>query len=329
MNLWKRRGSGLPDNPNMIVDYDGEKLREIWFAGGCFWGVEAYFARVYGVAKTSVGYANGKSEDPTYQDIKYSGHVEAVHVSYDPSLVSLETLLTYYFRIIDPTSVNRQGNDLGTQYRTGIYYHYHSDRVIIEGALAQEQLKYKTPLVVEVMPLEHYYLAEDYHQSYLEKNPGGYCHVDFSQLATPVQYSKPSDEHLRGSLTEMQYKVTQKSATEPPFDNEYWDHYERGIYVDVVTGEPLFLSSAKFDSGCGWPSYTRAIEDVVIEKEDRNLGMLRTEVRSGVGDSHLGHVFNDGPQGGLRYCINSAALRFIPVEEMEAAGYGKYVHLVQ
>ena len=202
--------------------------------------------------------------------------------------------------------------------------------------VAGEQEKYRQPLVVEVLPLQHYYEAEDYHQRYLEKNPGGYCHIDFSLLPQisdkAAKYGKPSPAELKQKLTPMQYNVTQNNATEPPFANEYWNHYERGIYVDVVTGEPLFASTAKYDSGCGWPSFTRPLKpEAIMEKEDYSFGMRRTEVRSRAGDSHLGHVFPDGPPeaGGLRYCINSAALRFIPYEKMEAEGYGEYKHLLE
>jgi peptide methionine sulfoxide reductase msrA/msrB len=310
-------------------------------AGGCFWGVEAYFTRIYGVVKTSVGYANGKTENPSYHDISATGHAEAVHILYDSDQVSLKTLLEYFFKIIDPTSINKQGNDIGTQYRTGIYYRNEADKAIIESFIAMEQQKYKQPIAAEVKSLKNYYLAEDYHQKYLKKNPNGYCHVDFSTLPKTITvqskadsslYKKPVSEEIRKSLSDIQYRVTQQDETEPPFSNEYWDHHARGIYVDIVTGEPLFISSDKFDSGCGWPSFTRPINDkVIIEKEDRNLAMVRTEVRSWVGDTHLGHVFPDGPRdkGGLRYCINSASIKFIPIEEMEEMGYGEFKSFVK
>lgn len=313
--------------------------REIWLAGGCFWGVEEYFSRVDGVVDTSVGYANGNRENPSYHDIPYTGHAETVHVVYDEDKIGLSDILKHFFRIIDPTSRNRQGYDVGTQYRSGIYYSEDKDREIIDRAVAEEQQKYKAPIVTEVKRLENYYLAEEYHQDYLKKNPNGYCHVDFSGLKAvsqpkvdPALYDKPSGEELKKTLTDIQYSVTQENATERPFANEYWDNRKAGIYVDVVTGEPLFLSSDKYDSGCGWPSFTRPIDRAVIrEKEDRSHFMIRTEVRSRVGDSHLGHVFNDGPKdkGGLRYCINSASLRFIPVERMEEEGYGEFVSYIK
>ncbi len=321
------------------ITKDGKNLRDIWLAGGCFWGVEEYFSRIDGVVETSVGYANGKTENPSYYDIPATGHVETVHISYDSDILSLNTLLAYYFNIIDPVSRNKQGNDVGTQYRTGIYYIDEKDKEEISQAIEKEQQKYRVPIVTEVKPLENYYLAEQYHQDYLKKNPTGYCHIDFSTLPKVPQpkvnadlYNKPSKDEIKESLSDLQYSVTQQNSTEPPFSNEYWDNHSKGIYVDVVTGEPLFVSSDKFDSGCGWPSFTRPIDEAVIkEADDRSHSMLRKEVRSRVGDIHLGHVFNDGPEdnGGLRYCINSASLRFIPLEEMEAKGYGSYVQHIK
>jgi len=313
--------------------------REIWLAGGCFWGVEEYFSRIDGVAETSVGYANGRTEKPGYYDIPDTGHAETVQVVYDTDKISLDGLLEHFFRIIDPTIRNRQGHDVGTQYRTGIYYSDEEDKTVIERAVAREQEKYKAPIVTEVRKLENYCPAEEYHQDYLKKNPGGYCHIDFSGLKAksrpkvdPALYDRPAGEGIKKYLTDAQYSVTQENATERPFSNEYWDNHKAGIYVDIVTGEPLFLSSDKYDSGCGWPSFTRPIDKaVLVEKEDKSHFMVRTEVRSRVGDSHLGHVFEDGPEeeGGLRYCINSASLRFIPVEKMEEEGYGAFVSYVR
>lgn len=310
-------------------------MKEIYLAGGCFWGVEAYFSRIEGVVETTVGYANGKTEKTTYYDIPKTGHSETVLVKYDPERVSLNTILEYYFNIIDPVSVNKQGNDAGTQYRTGIYYVDVEDKIAIDLFIEKEQKKFSAPIVVEVLPLKNYSLAEEYHQDYLEKNPNGYCHIDLSSVPSTLKkekYEKPFKEQLKEKLTDIQYKVTMQNATEPPFKNEYWNNHKKGIYVDIVTGQPLFISSDKFDSGCGWPSFSKPIdEDVLTEKEDKGFGMRRTEVRSKVGDTHLGHVFEDGPteNGGLRYCINSAALRFIPIEEMEEKGYSKYIALVK
>ncbi len=308
--------------------------RMIWLAGGCFWGVEAYFSNLDGVLQTRVGYANGRGASPIYEEIASTGHAETVQITYNPAVITLQTLLEYFFKIIDPTSKNRQGNDRGTQYRSGVYYRDPADLEIVRAAIKLEQEKHRKPVVTEVKPLEHFHQAEEYHQQYLEKNPGGYCHVDLSSL--PVKrtttgspmYHKPAPGELKKMLSELQYRVTQQGATEPPFANAYWDHHKRGLYVDIVTGEPLFLSSDKYEAGCGWPSFTRPLEEsVIVEKEDRSHGRIRTEVRSRSGDSHLGHLFDDGPKekGGRRYCINSAALRFVPLEMMEAEGYGRLI----
>lgn len=240
-----------------------------------------------------------------------------------------------------PTSLNRQGNDRGTQYRTGIYYTDAVDLPVIRETVSRLAANYTRPLEVEIEPLKNFYPAEEYHQDYLDKNPGGYCHINpalfdlarKAKMKKPVAaYSKPDDATLRSQLTAEQYAVTQKNATEPPFRNAYWDEHRPGIYVDITTGEPLFVSTDKFDSGCGWPSFSKPIDRKLIqEKADTTHGMVRTEVRSKTGDAHLGHVFTDGPadKGGLRYCINSASLRFIPKEKMQAEGYGEYLELVK
>lgn len=334
--------SPFPENPNKDLEFDKENLKDIWFAGGCFWGVEAYMARVYGVYDVTSGYANGTTEDPTYREVLYenTGHAETVHVQYDPERVDLESLVSQFFMIIDPTLLNQQGNDKGTQYRTGVYYDNEEDRAIIENVAAAEADRYDLPIVTEIETLEHYYLAEEYHQDYLEKNPDGYCHIEFDSLEDqkipslidPAEYPKPDDQELKEMLTEVQYNVTQNDATEPSFSNEYWDQYEPGIYVDITTGEPLFSSDDKYDSDTGWPSFTKPIApEVIVEEIDTSGFMDRTEIRSRSGDSHLGHVFSDGPEdkGGLRYCMNSASLLFIPAKEMEAEGYGYLSGLVE
>lgn len=334
--------SKFPENPNTGLSFDEENLSDIYLAGGCFWGVEAYMARVYGVYDVTSGYANGNTENPTYEEVirNNTGHAETVHVRYDPEHVDLEKILTHFFLIIDPTLLNQQGNDRGTQYRTGIYYTNEEDVPVIEKVMAKEQERYDKPIVTEVEPLHNFSLAEDYHQDYLEKNPNGYCHVEFDtledqdipSLIDEALYPKPSDEELKAKLTKEQYEVTQGSDTERAFSNEYWDFFEPGIYVDVATGEPLFSSTDKYDSMCGWPSFTKPIEpEVVVEYEDTSYNMIRTEVRSRSGNSHLGHVFPDGPKesGGLRYCINSASIEFIAKEDMEDLGYGYLLHLVK
>jgi peptide methionine sulfoxide reductase msrA/msrB len=334
----KLKSRKLPTNPNEGVIFNMNTLKEIYLAGGCFWGVEAYMSRIYGVYDVTSGYANGKTENPKYEDVLYngSGHAETVHVRYDPDKVSLKTLLDYYFKVIDPTSINQQGNDRGQQYRTGIYYTSEADLPVIQSKIDEVASKFTKPIVVEVTPLRQYYLAEDYHQDYLEKNPNGYCHIDLNLVKNveidPKSYPKPSDEILRKTLTEVQYAVTQENNTERAFANEYWNHEKVGLYVDIVTGEPLFSSKDKYNSGCGWPSFTKPItEEVVTDHKDTSHHMVRTEVRSRSGDSHLGHVFEDGPKefGGLRYCINSASIEFIPLEEMEARGYGYLIEAVK
>lgn len=314
-------------------------MPEIYLAGGCFWGLEKYVRSISGVLSAEVGYANGSSENPSYEDVCYggTGHAEAVKVEYDPETLPLGFLLELYFDAIDPTSVNRQGGDRGVQYRSGIYYTDPGDLPVIERAIKSLQKRFDRPIAVEVGPLVNYSPAEEHHQRYLDKNPGGYCHIGpghFKKAASariaPGRYTPPDRDRLRDKLTETQYAVTQDDATEPPFQNEFWNHDEEGIYVDVTTGEPLFSSGDKFDAGCGWPSFTRPIDPFTVgEKADLSRGRVRTEVRSRVGDAHLGHVFDDGPResGGLRYCINSAALRFVSRRDMEKEGYGYLLHI--
>ena len=312
-------------------------MNTIYLAGGCFWGVEGYFKRIEGVKGTTCGYANGRTENPSYEDVcrHDTGHAETVKVDFDDEVISLEDLLIYYFRIIDPVSVNKQGNDVGTQYRTGIYYSDESQLPVIKAAIEREQRKYNEKLAVEVLPIENFYSAEEYHQDYLDKNPNGYCHINLGSADEPIvrseKYKRKNDKELKENLTPLQYDVTVNAATERPFDNEFNSNFERGIYVDITSGEPLFFSTDKFESGCGWPSFSKPIQkDLVKYSEDLSLGRRRIEVRSNVADAHLGHVFDDGPSelGGLRYCINSAALRFIPLGKMDEEGYGylkKYV----
>lgn len=304
----------------------------IYLAGGCFWGVEAYFSKLPGVVKTEVGYANGKIKDPTYELVTNgdTDFAETVSVEYDSKRISLQELLSHYFDIVDVTTLNRQAHDIGTQYRSGIYYIKDADKEIIENSIKQEQKKHKNPIVTEVKKLDNFYIAEEYHQKFLEKNPGGYCHIDLSKVRKYDKYRKPSMDEIKRQLSDIQYKVTQENATEKPFSSKYDKNFDDGIYVDIVTGEPLFSSNDKYDAGCGWPSFTKSINEKVInERQDNSLGMNRTEVRSYIGDSHLGHVFNDGPKdkGGQRYCINGAALKFVPKEAMQKEGYGEYLYL--
>lgn len=309
------------------------KKREIYLAGGCFWGVEAFFSPMNGVLDTEVGYANGNGSDTDYHRIKATGHSETVHITYNEDKVTLRALLDRYFTIIDPTSVNKQGGDIGTQYRTGIYYVEEEDTAVIREVMEEKQRSLSGKIAVEVEPLTNFVRAEAYHQRYLQKHPSGYCHVDLSDIPgrrpemEEGEYPVLSEKEKQEKLSELQYKVTQHSATEPPFQNEFFDRFERGIYVDITSGEPLFLSDDKFDSGCGWPAFARPIEESSIQYvEDNSFNMRRVEVRARNSNSHLGHVFSDGPKelGGLRFCINSASLRFIPYEKMEEEGYGKW-----
>ena len=316
-------------------------MADIYLAGGCFWGMEKYIASIHGVEHTQVGYANGATANPTYEEVCHhnTGHAETVKVTYRPEAVSLPFLLALYFDAIDPVAVNRQGGDTGTQYRTGIYYVDAADQPVIAQEIARLQTRYREPIAVEVKPLENFSPAEAYHQQYLDKNPGGYCHIGREKFAhaaaarvDPSAYHAADELTLRDTLTPLQFEVTQHSATERPFDNAFHASAAPGIYVDITSGEPLFSSTDKFESGCGWPSFSRPIDpNVVHEHMDTSLGRVRTEVRSRVGDAHLGHVFEDGPRerGGLRYCINSASLRFIPRERMEQEGYGYLLPLVE
>lgn len=316
-----------------------ENLKEIYLAGGCFWGVERYFQNLYGVVSTDVGYANGNTENPTYEQVCYFGtdHAETVHVVYNTNKINLQFILDMYFKVIDPTTADQQGPDIGRQYRTGIYYTDSNDEPIIKNALKELKKSYPRDLiVVECLPLKNYYKAEEVHQDFLKKNPQGYCHIGRSDMRKafityPVldfsmELEKPDINQLEKILTPMQFNVTQNAATEPPFTNEYNNLFDEGIYVDIVSGEPLFSSKDKFQCSCGWPSFYRPIDErCIIKKPDTSLGIERTEVISRAAKSHLGHVFNDlDPEGKLeRYCINSAALKFIPKDKLAENGYEK------
>lgn len=321
------------------MDFSEEPENVIYLAGGCFWGIEKLMQSIPGVTDTESGYANGTGSSDARYDIVTKGRTgfrETVRVEYDPKKVSLDALLLAYFYVIDPTVSDQQGNDKGTQYQTGIYYTNDKAKETVERIAAVEKGR-NDVFAVEIKPLINYYPAEDYHQDYLEKKPNGYCHIPheeikrFSRLTIdPGDYTKPAAETIREKLTDEQYRVTQENNTEKPFRNKFWDQFEKGIYVDIVTGEPLFSSSDKFESGCGWPAFSKPIEaPAVVEKEDRSFGMRRTEVRSRTGDSHLGHVFTNDPESpnGVRYCINSAALRFIPYAKMKDEGYGYLLDL--
>lgn len=310
-------------------------IKEIYLAGGCFWGVEAYFSRITGVLETDTGYANGITDKTSYREIHGTDHAETVKITYNSGIIALEELLTHYFRIIDPLSVNKQGNDAGRQYRTGIYYTDKADAPVIQAFLKRIQANYSRPIAVETEALKHFIRAEEYHQDYLKKNPGGYCHINISLADVPLydesRFQTPDAKRLKEQLTPLQYSVTQEKATERPFTSEYDKFEGKGIYVDIVTGKPLFSSSDKYDAGCGWPSFTKPITSQAVDfVQDGSHGMERIEVTAKTGGAHLGHVFDDGPQDktGLRYCINGASLRFVPYEEMDSAGYGEYKQYV-
>jgi peptide methionine sulfoxide reductase msrA/msrB len=327
----------------------GAALATATFAGGCFWCVQAAFTKAPGVVKATSGYAGGTGESPTYENYMSTGHIEAVQVLYDPVKVSYEQLLDVFWRQIDPTDPDGQFADRGPHYRSAIFYHDDAQRRMA-GQSKDDLLKsgrFGKTIVTEIIPFTRFFAAEDYHQDYDRKNPqhyegyrqgsgrGPYLEriwkrdVSGAGPASGQPYKKPDEQALKKTLTPLQYEVTQKEGTETPFQNQYWDNKKEGIYVDVVSGEPLFSSLAKYDSGTGWPSFTRPLEPAnIVEKKDNRLFMSRTEVRSKHGDSHLGHVFPDG-QGptGLRYCMNSAAMRFIPREDLEKEGYGRYLYL--
>lgn len=338
-----------------------ENLETMLVAGGCFWCVEADLEKLPGVIEVVSGYAGGTIEDPTYENYSQGGHREVVEVTYNPALVTFEEILIYAMKHMDPTDDDGSFYDRGESYSPAFYYENDEQKNIIEKLINEvnQNGPYSKPLAIDVEKRPKFWAAEDYHQDYYKgtlsavkykyyRNASGrddFIEENWGKETSPnlpwreqsndkswLNFQKPSKQELKEKLSDLQFRVTQEEATEPAFNNEYWDNHKDGIYVDIVSGEPLFSSTHKFDSGTGWPSFTRPIDyEFVTEHKDFKLILPRTEIRSAIADSHLGHVFNDAPKelGGVRYCMNSAALKFIPKEEMSNQGYGDWLYLFE
>lgn len=306
----KIRTPQLPENPNNYIDFNTDTIKEIYFTGSRFWELEAYMSRVVGVYDVKTGYTSPKKDA-----------LETIVLRYDATVVNLETIWAYYISALESRRIKDRPS--------WVFHSNYHDAVLIQRLLYEED----PDLDINVGPIHNFVLAEEDEQDYLEKNPDLETNIDMTRVQeNRIVYTKPTLDVLASRLTSLQYEVTQENGTEEPYVNLYWDKYEDGIYVDIVTGQPLFSSLDKYDSDTGWPSFTRPIEEeVVTEVSSKPLIGFAKEVRSLNGDSHLGHVFGDGPedQGGLRYCINSAALRFIPYGELDDKGYGHWEYLFE